>query len=96
MSNQPKHKAATSKKTKVFTEDSSTRSRKTGEPKPVTLKMTLLLVVAIVSLVIGIHRCFVDGKTVSISAAIGYNYWIFMITIACLLLFRIEKKKQKS
>ncbi|KAA9339971.1 hypothetical protein [Adhaeribacter soli] len=60
------------------------------------LKQTIYLSLAIVSLVIGVHRCIIDGQSVSISAAIGYNYWIFMITIVCLMLFRNEKKKQRS
>jgi len=66
------------------------------EAKPASLKQTIYLSLAIVSLIIGIHRTMSDGATVSISQAIGYNYWIFMITISCLLLFRQEKKKQNS
>jgi hypothetical protein len=98
MSNRPGNKAAADKKkVRVFTEDSSTRTRKDpDQPGGLTLKKTLYLVLAIVSLIIGIHRCFVDMQTVSISAAIGYNYWIFMITILSLMLLRYDKKKQKS
>jgi hypothetical protein len=95
MSNRPRQKAsATNKKPKVFTEDSSTRTKKDGQaPKRTTLKATLYLALAIVSLVIGVHRVYLDNQTESISTAIGYNYWIFMITIAFLLLLRYERKK---
>ena len=94
MSNRPRQKASGNKKPRVFTEDSSTRTKKDGQaPKQTTLKKTLYLALAIVSLVIGIHRVYIDGQTESISTAIGYNYWIFMITIAFLLLLRYERKK---
>jgi|SRR5688572_13656842 len=96
MSNRPRQKASanTNKKPRVFTEDSSTRTKKDGQaPKRTTLKSTLYLALAIVSLVIGIHRVYLDSQTESISTAIGYNYWIFMITIAFLLLLRFERKK---
>ena len=93
MSNRPRNKA-TNKKPKVFTEDSSTRIRKSDQgAKPTSLKSTLYLVFAIVSLVIGIHRVYLDKQTVSISEAIGYNYWIFMITLGFVLLLRYERKK---
>jgi hypothetical protein len=98
MSNRPRHKAAADKKkVRVFTEDSSTRTRKDpNQPDSTSLKKTLYLVFAVVSLVIGIHRCFVDGQSVSISAAIGYNYWIFMITLLFLFLLRYERKNPKA
>lgn len=93
MSNRPRQKA-TNKKPKVFTEDSSTRTKRDGQnPKKASLKSTLYLALAVVSLIIGIHRVYLDNKTESISTAIGYNYWIFMITIAFLLLLRYERKK---
>jgi hypothetical protein len=38
----------------------------------------------------------VDGQSASISEAIGYNYWIFMLALVFLMLFRYDKKKQKS
>ena len=94
MSNRPRQKASANKKPRVFTEDSSTRTKKDGQaPKKASLKATLYLALAVVSLVIGIHRVYLDNKTESISSAIGYNYWIFMITIAFLLLLRYERKK---
>ena len=94
MSNRPRQKASANKKPKVFTEDSATRTKKDGQAaKKTTLKATLYLALAIVSLIIGIHRVYLDSKTESISTAIGYNYWIFMITIGFLLLLRYERKK---
>ena len=93
MSNRPRQKS-TNKKPKVFTEDSSTRTRKSDQdPKATSLKKTLYLVFAIVSLVIGVHRVYLDQQTVSISEAIGYNYWIFMITVLFVFLMRYERKK---
>jgi len=92
MSNRPRQKAA-DKKARVFTENSSTRTPKDAKHKPATLKSTLYLVFAIVSLVIGIHRVYLDNQTESISTAIVYNYWIFMITIGFLFLLRFERKK---
>lgn len=60
------------------------------------LKQTIYLALAAVAIVVGIHRTMVDGETVSISQAIGYNYWIFMISLAFLMLYRYDKKKHNS
>jgi hypothetical protein len=62
----------------------------------VTLKQTIYLSLAAVAVVIGIHRIMVDGQSASISEAIGYNYWIFMLALVFLMLYRYDKKKQKS
>jgi len=62
----------------------------------VSLKQTIFISLTIVSFIIGVHRIFVDVQTVSLLEAIGYNYWIFMITITFLTLFRYDRKKQKS
>lgn len=98
MSNKPRTRSAKNKKTVPFsTEKVAAKAAENKEnPKPGSLKKTLYLVLAIVSLVIGIHRVYIDAKNASISAAIGYNYWIFMITISALLLLRYERKKTRT
>ncbi|MFC5270909.1 hypothetical protein [Adhaeribacter terreus] len=61
-----------------------------------SLKQTILISLTIVSFIIGVHRVLIDMQTVSISEAIGYNYWIFMISIAFITVFRYNRKKQNS
>ena len=98
MSNKPRTRSAKNKKTVPFSTEkvAAKTSGSNPNPKPTSLKKTLYLVLAIVSLVIGVHRTYIDSQNASISQAIGYNYWIFMITISSLLLLRYERKKQRS
>lgn len=49
-----------------------------------TLKQTIYLALAVVALVIGIHRSMVDGMVAS--------YWILMLAVIFLMLFRMAKK----
>ncbi len=102
MSNRPRHRASGTKKTVVNSPEKpgipKTPATSNQQPatKPTSLKKTLYLSLAIVSLIIGIHRTYIDSQTESISVAVGYNYWIFMITIAFLLLLRYERKKNQA
>ena len=98
MSNRPRQKATGNKKTVPFSTEKLAAKKANVQPpaKTTSLKKTLYLVFAIVSLLIGMHRVYLDSQTVSISTAIGYNYWIFMITIAFLLLLRYERKKTQA
>ena len=50
-----------------------------------TLKQTIYLALAVVALVIGTHRATQDG--------IVESYWIFMIAMIFLFLFRMNKGK---
>jgi uncharacterized membrane protein len=50
------------------------------------LSSMVLLSVAVAFTVIGIHRVIVEND-------IAANYWIFMISLACLMLFRYQKQK---
>ncbi|MBK0403540.1 hypothetical protein I5M27_11125 [Adhaeribacter sp. BT258] len=61
-----------------------------------SLKQTIFISLTIVSFIIGVHRVLIDMQTVSVSEAIGYNYWIFMISIAFITIFRYNRKKQNS
>lgn len=60
-----------------------------------TLKQTIYLSLAVVAVVIGTHQVIV-ANTASVSEAIAANYWIFMVAFVFLMLFRRDKKKQKS
>lgn len=53
------------------------------------LSGVILLSVAAVFSVIGIHRAIVEKDIVS-------NYWIFMVSFACLMLFRYQNRKPKT
>ena len=44
---------------------------------------TIILSICVVTLIIGVHQTFVLG--------FEYSYWIFMLTISLLLLFRYRK-----
>ncbi|QHL88191.1 hypothetical protein GU926_12420 [Nibribacter ruber] len=50
-----------------------------------TLKQTIYLALATAALVIGIHRATQDG--------ILESYWIFMVAVIFLFLFRMNKGK---
>lgn len=98
MSNRPRQKAGGLKKTLPVSGPKPTQGAVNPDQpkKPASLKKTLYLVFAVVSLLIGLHRVYLDSATESISTAIGYNYWIFMITIAFLILLRYERKKPQA
>ena len=50
-----------------------------------TLKQTIYMALAVVFLVIGIHQSMVAGILAS--------YWIFMLSVIFLMLFRMNKPK---
>ncbi|MFC6996601.1 hypothetical protein [Rufibacter roseus] len=50
-----------------------------------SLKQTIYLALAVVALVIGIHRSTIDGIVAS--------YWIFMLAVIFLMLFRMNKRE---
>ncbi|WP_192822531.1 hypothetical protein [Rufibacter sp. LB8] len=50
-----------------------------------SLKQTIYMALMVVTLVIGIHRSTIDG--------ILPNYWIFMLSVIFLMLFRMSKGK---
>ncbi|WP_157600616.1 hypothetical protein [Rufibacter sp. DG15C] len=50
-----------------------------------TIKQTIYLALSVVAIVIGIHRATQDG--------IVESYWIFMIAMIFLFLFRMNKGK---
>ncbi|GAB2543681.1 hypothetical protein [Rufibacter soli] len=50
-----------------------------------TLKQTIYMALAVVCLVIGIHQAMVTG--------ILESYWIFMLSVIFLMLFRMNKPK---
>ena len=54
----------------------------------VKLSSVILLSVAVVFSVIGIHRVLVEKD-------IFANYWIFMVSFICLMLYRYQNKKDK-
>ncbi len=49
---------------------------------------TILLSLAFVTLIIGVHR--------SIEESIAANYWIFMITLVLFMVYRHRKKNTKA
>jgi hypothetical protein len=51
------------------------------------LSSVILMAVAVAFTVIGIHRVIVEN---SITA----NYWIFMVSLACLMLYRYQNRKK--
>ncbi|MFB9862967.1 hypothetical protein [Rufibacter immobilis] len=53
-----------------------------------TLKQTIYMALAVVCLVIGVHQSIVAGL-------IG-SYWIFMLSVIFLMLFRMDKAKPKQ
>lgn len=52
------------------------------------LSGVILLSVAVVFTVIGIHRSMVEQDIIA-------NYWIFMVSFACLMLYRYQNRKVK-
>jgi hypothetical protein len=56
------------------------------------LKETVYISLAAVAVIIGIHRSMMED---SVSAGVLYNYWLFMLGIIFLLLFRQEAQKRK-
>ena len=52
------------------------------------LSSIILLSVAVVFTVIGIHRVIVENSIVA-------NYWIFMVSLACLMLYRYQNRKEQ-
>ena len=52
------------------------------------LSSIILLSVAVVFTVIGIHRVIVENS-------IAANYWIFMVSLACLMLYRYQNRKEQ-
>jgi len=53
------------------------------------LSGTIYFSIAVVAFVIGVHRTIVENNLVA-------NYWIFMISLVCLFLYRYQKKTNKS
>ncbi len=53
------------------------------------LSGTIYFSVAVVAMVVGIHRTIVENN-------LAANYWIFMIALACLFLYRYQKKNSQS
>ncbi len=53
-----------------------------------SLKRTIYIALFAVCMVIGVHRVTVDGLLAS--------YWIFMVGVIFLMLFRMNKDKPKS
>ena len=53
------------------------------------LSGTIYFSVAVAAMVIGIHRTIVENN-------LAANYWIFMIALACLFLYRYQKKANNS
>lgn len=53
------------------------------------LSGTIYFSVAVAAMVIGIHRTIVENN-------LAANYWIFMIALICLFLYRYQKKTDKS
>lgn len=52
------------------------------------LSSIILLSVAVVFSIIGIHRAMVEKDIVA-------NYWIFMVSFICLMLYRYQNRKAK-
>lgn len=52
------------------------------------LKETIFLSLAVVAFIIGTHRAITEG--------IALNYWLFMLAIIFLMLFRHENHKRKE
>jgi len=50
------------------------------------LSSIILLSVAVVFSVIGIHRVIVENDIIK-------NYWIFMVSLGCLILYRYQNQK---
>ena len=50
-----------------------------------SLKQTIYIALFVVCMVIGVHRVTVDGLVAS--------YWIFMVGVIFLMLFRMNKRK---
>ncbi|WP_168194059.1 hypothetical protein [Pontibacter sp. SGAir0037] len=50
---------------------------------------TILLSLAFVAMVIGVHRSIYESDIAS-------NYWIFMIGLVFFMVYRYRKKKQKA
>ncbi|QNF32560.1 hypothetical protein HUW51_07400 [Adhaeribacter swui] len=53
------------------------------------LSGTIYLSIAVVAMVIGIHRTIVENNLIA-------NYWIFMIALICLFLYRMQKNPNNS
>ena len=53
------------------------------------LSGTIYFSVAVAAMVIGIHRTIVENN-------LAANYWIFMIVLICLFLYRYQKKADNT
>ncbi|WP_158267569.1 hypothetical protein [Adhaeribacter arboris] len=53
------------------------------------LSGTIYFSIAVVAMIIGIHRTIVENN-------LAGNYWIFMIALICLFLYRYQKKSDQS
>ncbi len=53
------------------------------------LSGTIYFSIAVVAMVIGIHRTILENN-------LAANYWIFMIALACLFLYRYQKKSNQD
>ncbi|RDC65896.1 hypothetical protein [Adhaeribacter pallidiroseus] len=53
------------------------------------LSSTIFFSVAVAAMVIGIHRTIVENNLIA-------NYWIFMIALICLFVYRYQKKADNS
>ncbi|MGV3587376.1 MAG: hypothetical protein ACO1OF_10260 [Adhaeribacter sp.] len=51
------------------------------------LSSVILMAVAVVFTVIGIHRVIVENDIIA-------NYWIFMVSLGCLMLYRYQNRKK--
>jgi len=53
-----------------------------------SLKQTLLLSLAVVTFIIGVHRTTVEG--------LQANYWLFMLSTVALMVYRYNVKKEQE